>query len=251
VNGLRAVLKKGFDDWFIKGKYDIVCLQETKAHKDQIPLEWQNPKNYSTYFAEAEKKGYSGVAIYEHEKHSSSKVSIGLGKEEFDREGRTIIAEYDEFILINAYFPNGQRDLSRVPFKLDFSEYLVKKALSLQKKTGKEILITGDLNTAHSEIDLANPKQNKKSTGFLPEEREWVDKFLSRGFVDVFRHFYPNKTGEYTWWTYRGDCRERNIGWRLDYFFATENFCKKIKKIRHLPKVHGSDHCPVELTLMT
>ncbi len=247
VNGIRACEKKGLLEWIKKDKPSILCMQETKAHPEQLSQDLINNKNYYTYYASAEKKGYSGVALFSSKKNPEPKVTIGLGIEEFDREGRTIIAEYDDFILFNGYFPNGQRDHGRVPYKLSYSREVVKQALALKKKKKKPVIICGDINTAHQEIDLANPKTNKKTTGFLPNEREWVSDCLEQGFNDVFRVHHPEETGHYTWWTYRGDCRDRNIGWRIDYFLVTDELLKQVKKSYHLPKVMGSDHCPIVL----
>lgn len=182
-------------------------------------------------------------------KKEKPEVELGLGLKRFDDEGRTIIAEYKNFFLINGYFPNGQRDLGRVPYKLDYSETIVERALTLMSDFKKPVIITGDFNTAHQAIDLANPKTNTKTTGFLLEEREWLDSMLERGFIDTFRNFYPEQNGHYTWWTYRNGCRERNIGWRIDYFMVSEGLSKKIKNAYILPEVMGSDHCPIGLTL--
>lgn len=249
VNGLRAVVSKNFSDWSDKLKPDIIALQEIKAHHadvEHLIQLWDS--EYNTHLFPAEKKGYSGTALMIKKKYSPI-ITVGINSKKFDCEGRLISAEFEDFILLNGYFPNGQRDHNRVPYKLEFSRLVLKKSLELKKKTKKEILITGDFNTAHHEIDLANPKSNINSTGFLPVEREFLDELLAKDFVDVFRYFYPNKTGEYTWWTYRGGCREKNIGWRLDYFFASSGFLPKIKSIKHQTEVLGSDHCPVLLEL--
>lgn len=244
VNGIRACVKKGFVEWMDEEKADVICLQEIKAEVDQFPEELTNRKEFF-YIHSAEKKGYSGVCIIA--KKEPIEVWEGLGIEEFDREGRVLIAEFDHCILFNCYFPNGQRDHGRVPYKLSFSDAVMNEALSLKKSKNKEVIICGDYNTAHHEIDLANPKSNKKTTGFLPNERAWMDKFESEGFVDTFRMKTPNENGHYTWWTYRGDCREKNIGWRIDYFFVTQNYKEKILKSYHRPEILGSDHCPIIL----
>lgn len=249
VNGIRAAEKKGFLNWFEEGNFDLVCLQETKASPDQLSEALTSPENYYTFFASAEKKGYSGVALYTHKKHGEPKVTIGLGKPEFDREGRTVVAEYKDFIIYNGYFPNGQRDHGRVPYKLRYSRYLLKQALEKKEETGKEIIICGDINTAHTELDLANPKTNKDTTGFLPKERVYIDEVLAAGFHDILRENYPNQNGHYTWWTYRGNCRERNIGWRIDYFFITSGLRKRLKKAIITPEVMGSDHCPIVMEI--
>lgn len=253
VNGIRACYKKGFLDWLesdLSG--DIICLQETKANTDQvekeIPLLLKHT-DYSMTFVSGVKKGYSGVALITHKKLPQPKITIGLGIDEFDDEGRTIIAEYPDFILLNGYFPNGGRDLSRVPYKLRYSFAVAKKIKKLQKATGKTIIVTGDYNTAHKQIDLKNPKANKKSTGFLPEEREFLDFFESEGMIDTVRYHHPTTEGIYSWWTYRGDCRARNIGWRIDYFFIDAASISKITKAYHSPEVMGSDHCPLHIEL--
>jgi exodeoxyribonuclease-3 len=248
VAGLRACEKKGFHDWLAQYKPDIICLQETKALPEQLSDELVNPVGYEACYASAERKGYSGVATWV-KKGIEHKHTIGLGKEEFDCEGRSLITEFESFILINCYFPNGKRDHTRVPYKLEFSKEVASLALKLKKKKKKEVIITGDYNTAHHEIDLANPKTNKKSTGFLPIEREWMDQFEKQGFTDLFRKFTPDENGHYTWWTYRGDCRERNIGWRIDYFFATNDMLPRVKSCDHSPEVLGSDHCPLNAVI--
>ena len=246
INGIRACYQKGLLDFLDKENADIVCLQEIKASADQFPKEILS-KHPLHFIYPADKKGYSGVALFS--KTAPLKIDYGLNIPDIDSEGRVIIAEYEHFILFNCYFPNGQRDHARVPYKLAFSDKILKKALQLKKNKNKKIIICGDVNTAHQEIDLANPKSNVKTTGFLPIERAWMDKFVSFGFIDCFRHLNPNIPHHYTWWTYRGDCRERNIGWRIDYFFMTKDFLPTLKKCYHLPEVLGSDHCPVVLIL--
>ena len=248
VAGLRAGEKKGFHDWLAKYQYDIICLQEVKALPEQLSEELVNPSDYDVLYAPAQKKGYSGVATWVR-KGVEHQHTIGLNIEEFDSEGRALITEFQNFILINCYFPNGQRDHARVPYKLRFCEEVSKKALALKKKTKKEVIITGDYNTAHHEIDLANPKTNTKTTGFLPIEREWMTKFQKQGFTDLFRKFTPDENGHYTWWTFRGDCRQRNIGWRIDYFWSTNDFVKNVLNCSHHPEVQGSDHCPISLEI--
>ena len=249
VNGIRACKNKGFLTWLEKENPDILCIQETKAHEDQLSEDLLEPPGYSTLFSSATKKGYSGVALYYKNEHTPLKLEGNLGIEEFDNEGRTIIAEFDSFILFGCYFPNGQRDHNRVPYKLKYSEEILKRALKLKKARKKPIIITGDVNTAHAEIDLKNPKANKKTTGFLPIERAYLDKVINKGFVDIFRNLHPDEEGHYTWWTYRSNCRERNIGWRIDYFLISEDLSPFVKDCYHLPKVMGSDHCPIVLKL--
>jgi exodeoxyribonuclease III len=245
VNGIRAVHKKGFRDWFCEYQPDILCLQETKASSEQFPADIRHIKGYHTYFSTAQKKGYSGVALYT--KMKPLKVEKGLGVDEFDREGRTLIADYGDFVLINIYFPNGKMSPERLQFKMDFYGTFLEYAEQL-KDEDRNLVICGDLNTAHKEIDIARPKENSKISGFLPEERAWVDNFLNHGYLDTFREF--NKMPEqYSWWSYRTRARERNVGWRLDYFFVNKEFIGYVESSKILVDVIGSDHAPVELDL--
>jgi exodeoxyribonuclease-3 len=246
VNGIRAVQKKGFLDWLEQTQPDVVCLQETKAHPDQLEEALRQPEGYHTYWAWAEKKGYSGVALYS--RTEPLRVQIGLGIAEYDREGRTIVAEYEQFVLIGAYFPNGSRDHSRVPFKMAYKRDFLAYCEALRAQ-GKRVLFCGDVNTSHQEIDLARPKQNQQTTGFLPEERIWLDELVAAGYVDTFRALYPQQTGAYSWWSYIGGNRERNVGWRLDYFFMTPELRPYLTDATIHPDVYGSDHCPVSVTL--
>jgi exodeoxyribonuclease-3 len=246
VNGIRACVNKGFVEWIRTTSPDIVCLQEIKAEREQFPDTIFELKDYHLYINSAKKKGYSGVAVFSKEK--PTKVIDQLGIEKFDIEGRTQILEFKDFILFYCYFPNGQRDPGRVPYKLEYYQEILKRDNEFVA-AGKKVIITGGFNTAHHPIDLANPKGNKKSTGFLENEREWLDQYLDAGMIDCLRHFEPDTEGVYSWWTYRSNCRERNIGWRLDYFMASSNLKKQLKGCKHLPEVLGSDHCPVELTI--
>jgi exodeoxyribonuclease-3 len=245
VNGIRAIEKKGFFEWLKKESPDIACLQETKAHPEQLGEHFIKPDGYHSYWSAAEKKGYSGVAIYTKIKPKS--VVEGLGIKEFDMEGRTLMADYGDFILFNIYYPNGGAGNKRVPFKMKFYDAFFSKAEKLRKQ-GKKIIITGDINTAHTEIDLARPKENAKNTGFLPEERAWVSKFINSGYIDTFRHFTKDG-GHYTWWDYYTGARARDVGWRIDYFFITENLLPKLEKAFILKDVMGSDHCPISIEL--
>jgi len=246
VNGIRACAKKGFVDWVNEKSPDIICLQEIKAEKNQFPEETLTIDGYDLFIFSAEKKGYSGVAVYSKEK--PVKVHYGLGIEKFDNEGRTIILEYKSFVLFNCYFPNGQRDHGRVPYKLEFYDEILKRYKTYISEN-KNVIITGDFNTAHHPIDLANPKTNLKTTGFLPHEREWMDHYVNAGMIDTLRYFKPDAEGIYSWWTYRGDCRERNIGWRIDYFMVSKSLEENLIGCDHHPNVLGSDHCPIELVL--
>jgi exodeoxyribonuclease-3 len=249
INGLRSVTKKGFADWFVKFSPDLIALQEIKATQDDVVElldSWS--EHYKVYLHPAVKKGYSGVAMMVKKNGPQPlSVNIGIGQERFDNEGRLIWAEFEDFYLLNGYFPNGQRDHGRVDYKLEFSRDVLAMSSKLLKDSKKGVIICGDVNTAHKEIDLANPKANIKTTGFLPHERVFIDEVIAAGFLDAYRVKYPDQKGAYTWWTYRGDCRERNIGWRLDYFFVDKNFMEKIKEVNHLSSVTMSDHCPVEI----
>jgi len=245
VNGIRAMEKKGFLDWLQKESPDILCVQETKAHPDQLSDNLINPNGYRTFWSSAEKKGYSGTAVFTKVEPISAKE--GLGVKKFDTEGRTLMLDYGDFILFNIYFPNGSRGNIRVPFKLAFYDAFLKKVEGLVKK-GKNIILCGDVNTAHTEIDLEHPKQNEKNTGFLPEERAWMTKFIDRGYVDTFR-FFNKEPKHYTWWDYKTAARTRDVGWRLDYFFVNKSFMSKVKKASILKSVMGSDHCPVGIEL--
>ncbi len=247
VNGARAIYKAGFLDWLAQAAPDILCLQETRAEPHQLPPDLAQPAPYSGYWNfSVRKKGHSGVAILS--RPAPLSVSAGIGRAEFDDEGRTLVADYGRFVLINCYFPNGGRDGERVPYKLEFYEAFQAYCDGLRAE-GQSLIICGDVNTSHREIDLARPKQNLKSTGFLPEERAWMDRWTAAGYVDTFRHLYPDATGAYTWWLQWGQARERNIGWRLDYFFVTPDLAPFIRDAFILPDVRGSDHCPVGLTL--
>jgi exodeoxyribonuclease-3 len=252
VNGLRAVSKKGFEEWFRKFQPDIIALQEIKATEKDVQallLEWNDL--YDVHLYPAQKLGYSGTALLVNKKLANKVVSInrGIDIHEYDSEGRLIWIELEDIILLNGYFPNGQADHGRVEFKLDFSRRVFALAHQLHKDTKKEVIITGDINTAHTEIDISNPKANAKTTGFLPIERAFIDEVIRGGFTDLFRHFNPGLIGQYTWWTYRGDCRIRNIGWRLDYFFATKGLIEKVLRVQHQPEILGSDHCPIILEI--
>ncbi len=246
VNGLRAVLKKGFLEWFTKEQPDILCLQETKAQEDQLPDEIKNVDGYHSYFSSAVKKGYSGVAIYTKEKPKN--VKKGFGIERFDSEGRILIAEYKNFVLFNIYYPNGKAREERLKYKMDFYDAFLDYVNKLKKK-GKNIIICGDVNTAHKEIDLARPKENEKISGFLPEERAWMDKFIAHGYLDTFRMF-NQEPNNYTWWDQLTRARERNVGWRIDYFFINEKMKNKIKDAFIMPEVMGSDHCPIGIEIV-
>lgn len=243
VNGLRAVHKKGNWNWFLKEKPDILCLQETKALPEQLPEEVRNVPGYHSYFDfPKEKKGYSGVAIYT--KIKPEKVEYLMGVPTLDNEGRLLALYFEKFVLINVYFPNGGGGPVRLKYKLDFYDEFLKYIERL-KKSGKSIVFCGDINTAHTEIDLARPKENEKNTGFLPIERAWLDKIVSKGYIDTFRMFYPDKVGAYSYWDMKTFARDRNVGWRIDYFFISSDLKSKITKAGIHESVLGSDHCPI------
>jgi exodeoxyribonuclease-3 len=245
VNGIRAATNKGIFKWIKNNNADVVCLQEIKAKNDQIDLTPIDDAGYKCICNPAERPGYSGVANLFFEEPDKKK--LGFDNAKFDIEGRVIHFSYKEFELFNIYFPNGGRELARVPYKLEFYEHLLNLCNVLMKR-GREIVITGDFNTAHNEIDLKNHKANKKNTGFLAEERDWIDRYLDHGFYDAFRVLYP-KEEQYTWWTYRFGARAKNVGWRLDYFLVTEKILKLTKDVIIHNEVMGSDHCPVSIIL--
>lgn len=245
VNGIRAIEKKGFLDWFKKSKGDIICLQETKAQPDQVPENIKNVNGYKSFWFSAERKGYSSVAIFS--KPETLNVYNGFGNPKFDTEGRVIIAEYEKFVVVNVYFPNGGRGPERVKYKLDFYDELF-YFLNKKFKSNKGVIVTGDYNTAHKEIDLAKPEQWSKISGFLKEERDWIDKIINLGYTDVFRKF-NNKEGQYTYWDQISRARERNEGWRIDFFMVSNNIVDKIKDAKIHQDVLGSDHCPVSIRL--
>lgn len=245
VNGIRAIVKKGFLEWLNKESPDIICLQETKASIENLTDDLLKPPGYQTYWNYPERKGYSGVATLTKEKPIS--VQNGFGVPVFDLEGRVIIANYPEFTLCNVYFPNGKQNAERLKYKLDFYDAFFDFLEPLRTRGGK-LIICGDVNTAHKEIDLARPKENEKISGFLPVERAWLDKLVAHGYLDIFRHF-NNEPGQYTWWDMKSRARERNVGWRIDYFFITENLISKVDRAFIMPEVTGSDHCPIALLL--
>jgi len=246
VNGIRAVLKKTFTEDILAQNPDILCLQETKARPEQVELPL-DLGGYKTYWNSAEKPGYSGTAIFS--KTEPLEVTYDMGIEEHDHEGRVITAEYPDFVLVTVYTPNAQDGLRRLTYRMSwdlaFREYLV----HLEKTKKKPVVFCGDLNVAHQEIDLARPKANHKSAGFSDEERAGFCSLLDAGFIDTFRHFHPDTTEAYSWWSYRGGARQRNVGWRIDYFGASTAFADNIKSAQILPEVLGSDHCPVEIVL--
>lgn len=248
TNGIRATYKQGyFEPLFAKLKPDILCLQETKAEPEQMPNAVRNVKGYFSYFSHSKvKKGYSGVGVYS--KIKPEKVEYGIGIAKFDDEGRIVIAHYPDFVLLNVYFPNGGGGPERLAYKLEFYDAFL-SFINKLRNSGKKVIFCGDVNTAHEAIDLARPKENEENTGFLPEERAWLDEVVAAGYVDTFRHFYPTKTGAYTYWDMKTAARERNVGWRIDYFFVSSDLLPKVKDTKILPEIYGSDHCPVLLSI--
>lgn len=245
VNGYRAVLNKNALNWVPQVDPDVLCLQEIKVQLDQLSDEEAAIDGYQSVWNPAERKGYSGVVTFH--KTEPAEVERGIGFEVFDIEGRVIRSRYEDLYLYNIYFPNGGQDNKRVQYKLEFYEKLLNICDGLHQ-AGKQIIITGDFNTAHKEIDLANPKANEKNTGFLPEERDWIDKYLEHNFVDAFRELYPDRE-VYTWWTYRYNARQKDIGWRLDYFLVSEGLMERVEDVLVHSEIMGSDHCPVSLIL--
>lgn len=245
VNGIRAAIRNGFWAWLAEAQPQIVCLQETRIQPEQLTGEMREPPGYHTYWHSAERKGYSGVATFS--QAEPSPVQVGFGIPPFDREGRVLITGHPGFTLVNAYFPSGQRGHDRVAFKIEFYDALLDYCQGLRAQ-GQRLVVCGDLNTAHQPIDLARPKQNVKTSGFLPEEREALGRWIEQGFVDTYRLLHP-QTQAYTWWTYRLNARARNIGWRLDYFLVSEELVPQVRAARILSDVTGSDHCPVELEI--
>jgi exodeoxyribonuclease-3 len=245
VNGIRAAFKKGIFEWIKKESPDILCLQETKALPEQVPLQLKNMPGYNIYWNSAVRKGYSGVVTFT--KAKPIDVKKGLGIDKFDLEGRTLITEYPSFILFNIYFPNGKKNQERLDYKLDFYDTFLAYADNLKAK-GKNIVVCGDFNTAHKEIDLARPKENEKVSGFLQIERAWIDTFIDHGYVDTFRHF-NKQPDQYSWWDLKTRARDRNVGWRIDYFFANKEFMSYVKKAFIQQDIMGSDHCPVGIEI--
>ncbi len=245
INGIRAVLKKGFLTWLKHEQPDALLIQETKSKLSQLKPEIAKPEDYFAYWNDAERPGYSGVATFT--KIEPDEVIYKVGVKEFDREGRIIIIRYPWFTLFNIYFPNGKMSEERLQYKLRFYDFILNYWDKLREK-GEKLIITGDVNTAHKPIDLKNPKQNEKYSGFLPIERAWIDKFLSHGYIDTFRYFHPDSV-QYTWWTYRFNARAKNIGWRIDYFFVSNDLIDLIEDSYIMGDVMGSDHCPIALKL--
>ncbi|MDR2143488.1 MAG: exodeoxyribonuclease III [Treponema sp.] len=250
VNGIRAVEKRGFLDWLKEDSPDILCVQETKARPEQLSAELLRPEDktggfYHSFWMSARRPGYSGTAIFSKKEPLEIKP---LGSADFDDEGRVIQAFYGDFAVICAYFPNSQEAGARLPYKLAFCDAMLKYCKKLVKK-GTSFILCGDYNIAHTPLDIARPKENEGNAGYLPEERAWMDAFTKAGFVDTFRHFHPGEGGHYSWWSYRANARERNVGWRLDYHCVDPAFLPKVKSSIIRTELEGSDHCPVEIVV--
>lgn len=247
VNGYRAAWRKGFENWLEQDSADIVGVQETKAWPEQLTEEQLHPLGYHSSFAKAERKGYSGVATFS--RIEPDYVRLGLGDERFDSEGRVLISDYlgGKLTIANIYFPNGQRDQNRLDYKLDFYDKTLETFVEL-KEQGKNLIVFGDYNTAHKEIDLARPRENSGISGFLPVERSWIDKWIRAGFVDSFRQFNRN-SDEYSWWSMQTRARDRNVGWRIDYHFVSEGMLGAVKNGWINQEIMGSDHCPIGIEI--
>ena len=246
VNGLRAVIGKGFSEFFKEIDADVFCLQETKMQEEQIDDNIKNIfSDYNDYWNSAEKKGYSGTAVFS--KRKPLNVSYGIGIEEHDKEGRVITLEYEKFYLVNCYTPNSKRELERLDYRMVWEDEFRKYLLKLNET--KPVIICGDLNVAHEEIDLKNPKTNRRNAGFTDEERGKMTELLNSGFTDTFRYLYPKKTDSYSWWSYMGKAREKNVGWRIDYFIVSDKIKDKIQDAIIYPEIYGSDHCPIGLEI--
>ena len=242
VNGIRACLTKGFEDIFKKLDADIFCIQETKCQPEQIELEFEG---YTSYWNSAEKKGYSGTAIFTKQKPLN--VTYGIGIEEHDKEGREITLEFEKFYMVDIYTPNSKRELERLDYRQIWEDEIRKYLLKLNET--KPVIMCGDLNVAHKEIDLKNPKTNRHNAGFTDEERQKMTELLDAGFTDSFRYLYPDKENAYSWWSYMGHAREKNVGWRIDYFIVSKSIENQIKEAKIYPEIMGSDHCPVGLEI--
>ena len=246
VNGIRAWHRKGGQDWFLKHSPDFFCVQETKAHPDQLVDELKDPEGYFSYFDSSRaRKGYSGVAIFT--KHAPLSFSTGLDVEHLDKEGRLVQLEYESFFLIACYFPNGKKNKERLDFKMEYYKAFLDHIRHLE--ADKPVVFCGDVNTAHEAIDLARPEANEKVSGFLREERDWIDEVIADGYSDTFRQLHPEEASRYSWWDMKTRARDRNVGWRIDYFFISKELQESLKKASILDEVEGSDHCPVEIKI--
>ncbi|MBU1090192.1 exodeoxyribonuclease III [Patescibacteria group bacterium] len=245
INGIRAVVKSGFLEWLAKSPADIVAIQETKASPSQLGSNLLEPDGWQSFWNSAERSGYSGVAIYS--KIKPLRIETEFKNPTLNAEGRIILAEFEQFYFLNVYFPNGKASAARLKYKLEFYEQFLKLIEKLRNK--KPIIFCGDVNTAHREIDLARPKANELISGFLPIERKWIDRIITKGYLDTFREKHPDEAEKYSWWSRRTRARERNVGWRIDYFFASAELRKNVAAANILADIAGSDHCPISLEL--
>ena len=246
VNGIRAAQKKGLLDWLHTAQPDVLTVQETKARPEQLDPELRQPDGYHSWWVSAEKKGYSGVGLFS--KTEPLDVKLGLGIEKFDSEGRTMIVDYGHFTLMSTYLPNGKASEERLRYKMEYKEAFLDYANGLRAQ-GKSVVFCGDINTAHNEIDLTHPKPNSKYSGFLREERDWMDKVVDQGYIDSYRRLNPDKEGAYSWWSMRSGARQKNVGWRIDYIFISPDLLDNVVTAEIHADVMGSDHCPISLTL--
>lgn len=247
INGLRAAERKGFHQWFAAENADMVCLQEIKAHPDQLSHNLRNIPGYHTFWHPAKRRGYSGLAIFT--KQAPLQIIEGLQVPEFDHEGRVLSLRLRDFYLINVYFPHARRDLSRLEFKMAFNHRFLRFCQQLKQDSSLPLIVCGDFNAAHTQWDLTNDRANQKNAGFLPAERLWMDDFINSGMVDVFRQNHPNQKGHYTWWSQRRGVRDRNIGWRIDYHMVDQRLLGQVREARLCREILGSDHCPILLQL--
>ena len=246
INGIRSVLKKGFEEFLNERDFDVLCLQETRALEEQVPPEIWNHQEYHCFWYPAEKKGYSGVSTWS--KIKPNEVHFGMGISEFDQEGRILTLEFDDYVLINGYYPNGGSNDERLQYKMRFYDEFLKFCENWRQR-GKEVIACGDFNTCHKEIDIARPKVNRKKSGFLPMECEWMDQYVDAGYVDTYRSLHPHIIDKYSWWSNRGGARGRNVGWRIDYFFISVDLEVKLKAAEIWDDVFGSDHCPIYIDI--
>lgn len=247
INGIRAGFRKGLKEWIAEYQPDFIGLQETKAWKEQLKKQDYHLDGYHFYLSQCQRKGYSGVGVYCREEPKEILCDF-FDNPHFDSEGRVIFLRFEHYVVLNVYFPNGVSGKERLAYKMAFYEEFLKKVQALLQ-AGEKVIVMGDVNTAHTPIDLSRPKENMKNSGFLPEERAWIDSFLKIGMIDTYRHFFPDKIEMYSWWDLKTAARERNIGWRIDYIFASENLRGALAGAEILTLVPGSDHCPVELKL--
>jgi len=248
VNGIRAVARKGALDWIWESDLDVVCFQETKAHPAQLDESLTAPPGWRSYWSSAERKGYSGVVTYVREAVTVEDWREGFGVKRFAPEGRVVVTDHGDFLLYNVYFPNGKASEERLAYKMDFYK-AIRSHLNKQVKAGRDVVVCGDVNTAHKEIDLARPKENESISGFLPEERAWIERFVGDGWVDSFRAIKGDEADAYTWWSMRTGARLRNIGWRIDYFYLNARLAARLRDAWIWPETMGSDHCPLGIEL--